>query len=139
MGIAGVILGIFAILCALIATFLFGTVGGIIAGVLAVAAIVLGVLKKRKEGKGGTAAIILSVIAIILTLSLTSFWSGLFTEVHNKAVEYKPDGLWAQVTDDTSSGFFGLISKLPKDEASLQALADEMNELATFSDLSVAK
>ena len=53
MGIGGVILGIVAIGCAFLAAFLFGTTGGIIAGVLGAAAVVLGFLKRKKDKKGG--------------------------------------------------------------------------------------
>ena len=37
--------------------------------------------------------------------------------------------MWAQASEDTSGGLMGIISKLPKDEASLNALMEEMNEL----------
>ena len=129
MGILAVILGILAVVCAIIATFLFGTGGGVVAGLLAVGAIVLGVLKRRKDKKGGIAAIVIGVLAIIMTIGLTNTWSNMFSELHKKAVEYKPDGLWAQVSENTNSGFVGIISKLPSDESGMNALIDEMNEL----------
>ena len=128
MGILAVILGILAVVCAIIATFLFGTGGGVVAGLLAVGAIVLGVLKRRKDKKGGIAAIVIGVLAIIMAFGLTNVWSGVFSGLHNKAVEYKPDGLWAQVSE-TNGGMIGIISKLPTDEGSMNALIDEMNEL----------
>lgn len=129
MGILAAILGILAVVCAIIATFLFGTGGGVVAGLLAVGAIVLGVLKRRKDKKGGIAAIVIGVLAIIMAFGLTNVWSGVFSELHNKAVEYKPDGLWAQVSENTNGGMIGIISKLPTDEGSMNALIDEMNEL----------
>lgn len=129
MGVLGVILGILALLCAVMATFLFGTVGGVVAGVLAVGAVVLGFLKRNKQGKGGMPAIIIGIIAVILAVSLTNTWSMVFSEMHHKAVELKPDGLWAQVSEDVSGGVVGLINNLPKDEATLNALVEEMDEL----------
>ena len=48
MGVAAVILSIVAAALGFFATFLFGTVGGIVAGVFAVLAIVLGILKRKK-------------------------------------------------------------------------------------------
>ena len=129
MGILGVILGIAAVVCALLGTFLFGTTGAIIAAVLAAAAIVLALLKRKKDGKGGIAAIAIAVVAVILAFSMSSTWSNAFKELHKKAVEYKPDGLWAQVSEDTNNGLMGIIKKLPTDEATMNALADEMNEL----------
>lgn len=129
MGILGVILGIAAVVCALLGTFLFGTTGAIIAAVLAAAAIVLALLKRKKDGKGGIAAIAIAVVAVILAFSMSSTWSNAFKELHKKAVEYKPDSLWAQVSEDTNNGLMGIIKNLPTDEATMNALVDEMNEL----------
>ena len=133
MGILGVILGILAMVCADLATFLFGTVGGVVAGVLGVAAILLGILKRKRDSKGGIAAIIIGVLAVIIMIGLTGTWSKLFTDLHDKAVEYKPDGLWAQATEDVNGGFLGIMRKVPGDEASLNAFLDEMNELNELS------
>ncbi len=135
MGIGAVILGIVAFVCAFFTTFLFGTVGGVIAGVLAAGAIVLGFLKRKKDGKGGIAAIVIGILAIILAFSLTGTWSKTFTIIHEKAVEYKPDGLWAKVSDDVNGGIMGIISKLPTDEATLNTLVEEMNELGKLADV----
>lgn len=129
MGILGVILGIAAVVCALLGTFLFGTTGAIIAAVLAAAAIVLAFLKRKKDGKGGIVGIVIGVLAVILAFSMSSTWSNAFKELHKKAVEYKPDGLWAQVSEDTNNGLMGIIKNLPTDEATMNALVDEMNEL----------
>lgn len=129
MGILGVILGIAAVVCSLLGTFLFGTTGAIIAAVLAAAAIVLAFLKRKKDGKGGIVGIVIGVLAVILAFSMSSTWSNAFMELHKKAVEYKPDGLWAQVSEDTNNGLMGIIKNLPTDEATMNALVDEMNEL----------
>ncbi len=129
MGILGVILSILALACAIFATFLFGTAGAIVTGVLAAGAILLGVFKRMKEKKGGIAAIVIGVLAVVLLFAMTSLWSSMFTELHNKAVELKPEGLWAQASEDASGGLMGIITKLPQDEASMNALVAEMNEL----------
>ena len=129
MGILSVILAILAIACAFLATMLFGTTGCIIAVVLAVIAIALAVFKRVKTKKGGIAGIIVSALAIILAFSMAGFWSNSFKELHNKAVELKPDGLWAQASENTDGGLMGLISDMPKDEASMNKLVEEINEL----------
>ena len=129
MGILAVILAILAVLCALLATMLFGTTGGIIAAILAVVAIALAVFNRIKIKKGGIAAIVISVLAVILAIAMTNTTATMFKTLHEKAVEYKPDGLWAQVSENYNSGMMGLIKNLPKDEASLNALVEEMNEL----------
>ena len=135
MGILGVILGLVAIVCAFIATFVFGTVGGVIAGVLAAGAIALGFFKRKKnDGKGGKAAMVIGVLAIVMSFSLTNAWSNVFTKLHDKAVEVKPDGLWAQAFENTTGGLMGIVKNLPADEATMNALMDEMTELNVFAD-----
>ncbi len=129
MGILGVIIGILAIVCAFIATLLFGTAGGVAAGVLGAAAIVLGFVKRRKDGKGGIASVIIGVLAVIMAFALTGIWSNAFRALHEKALGDKPDGLWAQATENTSSGLMGIINNLPTDEAGINELIEEMNEL----------
>ena len=134
MGILAVILGILAVVCALVATFLFGTVGGVVAGVLGAGAAALSYLKAKKDGKGGKAGIAIGALAIILAFTLTDTWSKAFTELHNKALKYKPDGLWAQASEDTHSGLVGIITKLPMNDASMNALVEEMTELNKVTD-----
>ena len=129
MGILAVVLGILAVLCALLATFLFGSSGAVVAAILAVAAIALAVFKRVKTKKGGIAGIVIGGLAIIQAFSMTSTWSAAFKSMHEKALELKPDGLWAQASEDTSNGLMGIINKLPQDEASMNALIEEMNEL----------
>ena len=129
MGVAAVILGILAIVVAFFSTMLFGTTGVIITAVLAAVAILLGVLKRKNTQKGGIAGIVIAVIAIILAVCMASFWNSAFKTLHEKALELQPDGLWAQVSEDTTHGFMGLIAKLPTDEASLNQLMEEADEL----------
>ncbi len=129
MGILAVILAIVAVLCALLATLLFGSTGMIITAIVAVVAIALAVFKRIKTKKGGIAAIVISVLAVILSIAMTNTTATMFKTLHEKAVEFKPDGLWAQVSENYNSGMMGLIKSIPKDEASLNALVEEMNEL----------
>lgn len=129
MGVLAVILGIIALLCALLGTFLFGTTGMIIAAALAAAACVLAFVKRKKDGKGGIAGIVIAVLSIVLAFSMNNTWSTAFKELHKKALEYKADSLWAQASEDTSGGIMGIISKLPRDEASIDALMKEMEDL----------
>ena len=129
MGILGVILGILALACAIFATFLFGTAGAIVTSVLAAGAILLGVFKRMKEKKGGIAAIVIGVLAVVLLFAMTSLWSSMFKELHNKAVELKPEGLWAQASEEVNGGLVGILRRLPQDEATMNQLMEEMNEL----------
>lgn len=133
MGILSVILAILAVVCAFLATMLFGTTGGVITLIVAAVAIALALFKRVKTKKGGIAGIAISVLAVVLAFSMTSAWSNMYKELHNKAVELKPDGLWAQASVDTNNGLMGIIKNLPQDEASLNALVEEMSELSKLT------
>ena len=129
MGILSVILAILAVASSFLATMLFGSTGGIITLIVAALAIALGVFKRIKDKKGGIAGIAIGVLAVVLAFSMTNVWSRAFKDLHDKAVALKPDGLWAQASEDTNNGLMGIVNKLPKDEASVNALVEEMNEL----------
>ena len=133
MGILSVILAILAVVCAFLATMLFGTTGGVITLIVAAVAIALALFKRVKTKKGGIAGIAISVLAVVLAFSMTSAWSNMYKELHNKAMELKPDGLWAQASVDTNNGLMGIIKNLPQDEASLNALVEEMSELSKLT------
>lgn len=133
MGILSVVLAILAVVCAFLATMLFGTTGGVITLIVAAVAIALALFKRVKTKKGGIAGIAISVLAVVLAFSMTSAWSNMYKELHNKAVELKPDGLWAQASVDTNNGLMGIIKNLPQDEASLNALVEEMSELSKLT------
>lgn len=94
----------------------------------------LGILKRRKDKKGGIAAIVIAVLAIVLAFAMTGFWSNMYKTTHDKAVELMSDSMWAQASEDTNHGIMGIISKLPTDEASLNKLVDELNQLNKMTD-----
>lgn len=94
----------------------------------------LGILKRRKDKKGGIAAIVIAVLAVVLAFAMTGFWSNMYKTTHDKAVELMPDSMWAQASEDTNHGIMGIISKLPTDEASLNKLVDELNQLNKMTD-----
>lgn len=128
MTVLAVILGILAIICALLGTFLFGITGMIIAGVLGAVALGLGIYLKIKTRKGG-GAILCGVIAIALAISVNNTMANTFGDLHQKALQYKPDGLWAQASVDTGHGIMGVLSSFPMEEDAMNAMLQEMNEL----------
>lgn len=133
--ILAVTLSILAVVCALIATFLFGTTGAVIASVLGAAAIVLGVIMRIRTGTKKTGiAIVFGVLAIVLAVSVSARLSDAFTTLRNKALEYKPDGIWAQVSTDTTHGVMGIISHFPKTEDAMNAMVAEIDELTRIGE-----
>ena len=134
MGILAVLLAIIALLCGLLATLMFGTTGFIITLVLALAAIALGILKRVKAKKGGIPAIVIAVIAILIGFGVSNLWSSIFHTLHDRAVEYMPDSLWAQASEDYSHGLMGIVNNLPTDEASINQIVDEMTRLSKIQE-----
>ena len=76
----------------------------------------------------------LAALAVVLAFAMTGFWSNMYKTTHDKAVELMPDSMWAQASEDTNHGIMGIISKLPTDEASLNKLVDELNQLNKMTD-----
>ena len=124
MGILGVVLAIIGLLVALFGTLLFGNACAIASIVLGVLAGVLGILKRKKEGKGGIPAIVIGVLAIILAVTMMTSTQNLMKGLKDEMV--KASGDKYQVARkyaseaDTNSGIFGLITsminKAPEEE-----------------------
>ena len=144
MGILGVVLAILGLVVAFIGPLIFGNVAAIIAIVLGVAAGVLGILKRKKEGKGGIAAIVTGILAIILAVIMMTSTQSLVKTLKDEMVEasgekYQIARKYAGEAD-TNSGFFGFLSsmllKAPEEERDqlqkevgdvLQLLNESMN------------
>ena len=125
--ILGVVLGIFGILAALLLTLTTGIVGGGIAIILGLIAVLLG-LKARKLGGKGIGAIIVGAIAVILAISMTvssiSAMKAMKTEAAKKNLDI------AKYIDKPYLGLMGVIMSLPKDEATLNELMEQLNSLS---------
>ena len=134
MGILAVILSIIALLCGILLTFMLGTTGLIITLVLAAAAIVLAIVKRTRDKKGGIPAIVIGILAILIGFGVNAFWGTVFESLHERAEEYMPNGLWAQVSEDYTHGVMGIIKNMPQDEADLNKVLEEMNQLAKMED-----
>lgn len=129
--VLGIVLGIIGLLLAIPCTLLFGLIGGIVAGVLGLIAILLGVLARSKGGKG-VGAIVTGILAVVLAVVMTSTSIGLVKTLQDIAKDH------ADVAPHVSKyigeanpnmGFVGVVFNIPQDEASLQEILDELNEL----------
>ena len=136
--VLGIVLGILGIIAALLLCIFAGVIGGVIAGVLGLAAILIG-LNARKYGKG-IGAIITGVLAIVLAISLTVGAIDFYKEVQRRAAETGKAPLLTKYLSKPELGFFGLISSVPTDEASLQDLTNELDALTktTLNDAETA-
>ena len=94
-------------------------------------AILLGVLARSKGGKG-VGAIVTGILAVVLAVVMTSTSIGLVKTLQDIAKDH------ADVAPHVSKyigeanpnmGFVGVVFNIPQDEASLQEILDELNEL----------
>ena len=68
--VAGIVLGIFGIMIALLMTLLFGVIAGAVAGILGIGAVLLG-YSAHKRGNRGVGAIVSGVCAFVLAVAMT--------------------------------------------------------------------
>ena len=126
--VLGIILGILGIIAALFLCLLTGVIGGAIAGILGLAAVLTG-MAARKGGKG-IGAIVAGALAIILAVVLTVGSVRTFEQIQKEASQYAEEApLVVKCLDKPYLGMIGMIINLPKDEASVQELTDQFNLL----------
>ena len=127
----GILLGVLGILVAFLCGLLFGLPGGIVAGVLGLAAVVIGIIAMKK-GSRGMGALIAGILAIVLAYSVTSFTGNLIEELQSKAKQYAEEApLVAKYIGDakTNNGLYGIFANIPKNEADVQQFSDELSKL----------
>ena len=125
--ILAVVLGILGILIALFATLPTGVVGGIIACLLGLAALLIGIVGKKNGGKG-IGGIIVGVLAIILAVVMTVSSIAAMKLLKEEVTKYADEApLVLKSMDNPSLGLLGMFLHLPKDEGTFQELMDQYN------------
>ena len=122
--VLAVILGILGILVALFLCL----IGGAIAGVLGLGALLIGILGKKGGGKG-VGGIITGALAILLAVILTVTSIASLKLMKEKAVEAGTAPLIEKYFDDPTMGLLGVALKIPMDEGGLQELTQELETL----------
>ena len=130
--VLGIVLGILGILIAFLLTLIAGVVAGGLALLLGIAAILIGVSSKKKGGKG-IGAIVMGGLAVVLAISMTLTSVNGLKAVSAEAEKVKPGSLVARYCDNPYFGLIGIASKIPQDEAGLQELMNELDELQALS------
>ena len=120
--IIGIILGIVGIIAALLGAPVAGVIGGGVAALLGIGAILLG-LSARKAGKG-MGAVITGAIALILAVVMTVSSIKMMEAVKEQAQAHKDIApLVAKYCDNTYLGLLGVVIN------AANAGEDELNEL----------
>ena len=126
--VLAVILGILGILAALLLCLLTGVIGGAIAGVLGLGALLIGILGKKGGGKG-IGGIVTGILAILLAVVLTASSIASLNLMREKAAEAGTAPLIEKYLDDPTMGLLGVALKIPQDEGSLEELTQQLNTL----------
>lgn len=140
MGVFGVILGILGLIAAVIATLAGGWIGGAIAIVLGAVAVCLGMLARKKNGKGGMGAIVTGILAVVIAFALIFAVQNLMKTMKDKIMENPELQLTKFPTvskyiekADTNTGLVGFVGSMAVSitEEDKAAFDKEAKELAT--------
>ena len=129
--VLGIVLGILGIAAALILCLLAGWIGGAVALVFGVIALLLGIfaVKGGKKG-GGIGSIVCGVLAIVLAIVMTFTTIGALTEM-KKFATAEETPLMAKYLDNPNLGFLGVVLNIGndlegKDETARDDLANKL-------------
>ena len=126
--VLGIVLGLMGIGIALTLTILTGVVGGGVALLLGLAALILGV--KASKGGARIGSILVGVVAMLLAAVMTVTSVGAVSLLRDTALKNNPDSLVAKYTDKPYMGFLGMAINVSKsDEDSVEALMAEFQAL----------
>ncbi len=127
--VLGIVLGLMGIGIALTLTIFTGVVGGGVALLLGLAALILGV--KASKGGARIGSILVGVVAMLLAAVMTVTSVGAVSLLRDTAMKNNPDSLVAKYTDKPYLGFLGMAINASKSgEDSVEALLEEFQALA---------
>jgi hypothetical protein len=126
--VLGIVLGLMGIGIALTLTIFTGVVGGGVALLMGLAALILGV--KASKGGARIGSILVGVVAMLLAAVMTVTSVGAVSLLRDTALKNNPDSLVAKYTDKPYMGFLGMAINVSKsDEDSVEALMAEFQAL----------
>lgn len=125
--ILGVILGLLGIAAAVLLAFITGVIGGGLAAILGLAALLLGI--QALKGGRGIPAMLAGIVAIALAVIMTYSAISSVNLIKEKALQNEATPLVAKYADKPYLGILGIIINMPKDEGSIQELVDQINLL----------
>ena len=128
--VLGIILGVLGVLIALLLSVFTGAIGGAVALLLGVGALLLGLFARKKSNRG-IGAIIVGAIAIVLAISTTINSVNNFKALHKELEQYADEApLVVKSFNQPYLGLIGLMLNLPKDEGSAAELVEQFNRVS---------
>ena len=125
--VLGIVLGVIGIALAVLTTLATGVIGGGVAAILGVVAILLGV-NARKSGRG-VGAIVTGVIAVVLAVIMTVTTVNIFSMLRRQAEEAGDAPLVVRYADKPYLGIFGMALSVPNNETDQKEFTEQMNLL----------
>ncbi len=130
--VAGIVLGILGILFGLMLPLLCGLIGGGLGLLLGIGAVLLGVFAANCGKK--TAAIVLGAIAILVSIGMCVMSVNLMKELKVKAEQSGVAPTFTQYANNPYMGLIGIIAGMPQDEANLNKVMEEFDQLNKLND-----
>ena len=132
-----ILFAILALLAGIFLSFIIG-IGGIIVSVIFAGLAIFFAAKKRKnEGGGGTGSIVISVVAICLSLITFLIWTGLVSMVKDEAKKVDAD-IVEKAFEHSTWGIIGVVGEVSQDDMDafkdqLEKVTDSMNKSSESS------
>ncbi len=130
--VLGIVLGILGLLIGIITPLVFGLIGGGIGLVLGIIAVLLGIFAANNGKK--TAAIIIGALAILASVFMSITSVNIMKELKVKAAESGIAPTIAEFATNPYMGLIGVVTSMPQDEASLNKVMEEFNQLNNLAD-----
>ena len=130
--VAGIVLGILGISVALLMTLLFGVIAGAVAGVLGIGAALLGI-SAHKRGNRGAGAIVASVLALVLAVSMTFTTVGMMKHLKATADASGVAPNFARYMDNPYLGLSSVVANAVNDSKNPDAVKTIQGELEALN------
>ena len=121
--VLGIILGVLGVLIALLLSVFTGAIGGAVALLLGVGALLLGLFARKKSNRG-IGAIIVGAIAIVLAISTTINSVNNFKALHKELEQYADEAPLVVASGVFQLGHVGFLGEV----ALVAASGDELDE-----------
>ncbi|MCR4840714.1 MAG: hypothetical protein K5848_04135 [Lachnospiraceae bacterium] len=122
---------ILAILAGLFGTLLFGYIGLAVTAVFAVLSVLFAIRKRKNTGAGGVASIVLSVIAVLISVSLAAGLAAAGEQIKKDADKAQAP-LLKKYAPSLKYGVVGMLLEADKDGVDWNELEDDFDSYNNY-------
>ena len=121
-----ILFAILAILSGIFFSFVVGLGGIIVTVIFAGLAIFFATKKRKNEGGGGMGSIVVSVVAICLSLITLLIWNGIVSMIKDEAKKVDAD-IVEKAFSNSKWGVIGVVGEVSKDD--MDAFKDQLDKV----------